>query len=127
MTDPFDTTRLPPPDEIPTHGTARTALRPAPGEKFVRGPLPLGWVRAAARLPGKALAVGMELWFLSGCARDRTVSVTLARLRRAGMSEDTARRAVRHLEAAGLVSVERGAGRAMAITLNPAPNGIGET
>lgn len=38
----------------------------APGKTFLKGPIPLPWLQGAARLPGKALHVGVVLWFLSG-------------------------------------------------------------
>ncbi len=119
MSDPFDPSRLaappvalPPPARPPRH---------APGEPFLKGPVPWGWLTSAADLPGKALAVSLVVWFRAGCENRRTVAVTLARLTRMGMSESTARRGLRTLERAGLVSVERRPGRAARVTLLAAP------
>jgi hypothetical protein len=119
VTDPFDPARLaappaglPPPARPPRH---------APGEPFLKGPIPWGWLTTAAALPGQALAVGLVAWFRAGCENRRTVTVTLARLTRMGMSESTARRGLRALEGAGLVTTERRPGRAARVTLLTPP------
>jgi hypothetical protein len=103
---------VPPPRRPPRH---------RPGEKFLKGPIPWRWVEAAAVLPGKALAVGLAVWREAGCAKARTVTVTLARLSRPGWSADTTRRAVQALERAGLVAVERLPGHALRVTLTEPP------
>lgn len=123
MNDPFDPSRLATaPVELPS--PARPP-RHAPGEPFLKGPIPWDWLTAAAGLPGKALAVGILVWFRAGCENKRTVAVTLARITRMGMSESTARRGLRTLERAGLVSTERRPGRAARVTLLTAPSTIG--
>jgi hypothetical protein len=35
-------------------------------ERFLKGPVPLAWLQAAARLPGRSLHVGMVLWYVAG-------------------------------------------------------------
>jgi hypothetical protein len=35
-------------------------------DRFLKGPVPMPWLATAARLPGKALAVGIALWRLGG-------------------------------------------------------------
>ena len=39
---------------------------------FLRGPIPLDWLSAAAQLPGKTLNVGVALWWLKGDGRKQT-------------------------------------------------------
>ena len=118
----FDPARLSlPPGRAPPAGPSKRPPRHRGGEKFLRGPIPWRWVEAAARRPGKTLAVGLVVWFEAGCRNARTVPVTLARLARLGMSEQTASRAVRELERAGLVTVERSPGRGLVVTLNEPP------
>ena len=112
VADPYDPADLSLSGEMPHASTPKHPPRHKKGEKFLRGPIPLLWIDVASRLPGKALAVGLRVWFESGCRGDRTVSVTLARLARAGMTTSTARRAVRELERAGLITVERPTGTA---------------
>lgn len=82
------------------------------GELFLKGPIPLTWIQSAASLPGRALAVGLEIWFWAGLKKSGDVRIALSRLRVApGMPRSTAARALKELERAGLVSVRRGPGR----------------
>jgi len=87
------------------------------GEKFLKGPVPLSWLSGAARLPGKALHVGVVLWFLAGLKNARTVSLPNGVLRLFGVDRSAKYRALGWLEQAGLVSVERHPGRNPAVTL----------
>lgn len=122
--DSFDPARLSlPQGRIPVSALPERPPRHRAGEKFLRGPIPWRWVEIAAARPGKVLAVGLALWFEAGCRNARTVSVTLSRLARLGMSGQAAGRAVRELERVGLVTVERPPGRALVVTLNDPPAG----
>jgi hypothetical protein len=69
------------------------------------------------QLPGKALAIGLMLWKESGCARRTTVHFCLSRAVAEGVPITTARRAIRALERAGLVAIERLPGRGLRVTL----------
>ena len=84
---------------------------------FIRGPLPMSWLARAARLPGKALHVGLLLWFRVGCERSNVVRLT----RRHGdlfvLDRHTAYRGLRALERAGLVNVARHRGRCPVMTV----------
>lgn len=117
MPDPIDLVRLRTPDPGLATGGSRAVPRHRPGEPFLKGPIPWAWLEAAAASPGRALAVGLVIWQEAGCRKNRTVTLTLARARRLGGSENAARRAVRNLAAAGLVAVEHVAGRALRVTL----------
>ena len=119
--DPFD------PDNLRLNGanfrTVGEALptptkppRHRPGEWFLRGPIPWPWLEAAARLPGRALALALCLWWEAGRRRRRTVKLCLTRVG-LGVSEYAARRALRALESAGLIAVERQPGRGLEVTL----------
>src|SRR5215468_5398788 len=94
--------------------------RHRPGERFLKGPIPWPWLEQAARLPGKALALSLALWREAGYRRRRTVSVSLSRAG-LGVNEQAARRALRALQAAGLVSVLRKPGRKLEVTLLEPP------
>jgi hypothetical protein len=97
--------------------------RPRPGGKFLKGPVPWNWLARALRLPGKALAVGVLLWWEAGCANRATVRFHQGLRRELGLGchEDTVRRGLRALEAAGLVRVGRPSGRCLEVTLLDAP------
>lgn len=85
-------------------------------ERFIRR-IPLDWALQATALPGQALAVGAMLWFRAGLSDCRTVRMPYRLLGQGGVSTHTARRALRALEAAGLVSVAKEPGKSPIVTL----------
>jgi hypothetical protein len=97
------------------------------GEKFLKGPVPWPWLERAFRLRGKALHVALLLWREAGCRRSREVPLCLAGNLPEGLNEQSARRGLRQLEVAGLVTVCRPPGRGLEVTLNDAPQGEPET
>jgi hypothetical protein len=118
--DPFDLEWLKlstPPVPLSPHRLPRHKS----GEKFVKGPVPWSWIEAAGRLRGQALLVGMLLWREAGCVKSRTVRLSQSRAAGLGMHRDTAKRALRSLQEAGLVSLYRRPGRALDVTLLDAP------
>jgi hypothetical protein len=109
-------------------GPAVVATRPPPrklrhrkGKPFLKGPIDWGWLEVAMALPGRALAIGLEVWREAGCRGSRTVELNLSRPP-AGIPRRTAQRALYDLERAGLVTVERLPGRALVVTLNELPD-----
>jgi len=98
-----------------TKGQAKEGT-PTPKAAFIKGPLSLAWVRAAALLPGKTLHVGLYLWYLAGLTQSRTV-VLSGRVAELGVSREAKAEALLRLEAAGLVSVVRRPGCAPLVTL----------
>ena len=93
------------------------APRPRHGEPFLKGPIPLAWLEAAARLPGKSLHTGLALWFSAGVTRSSSVPLSNIASQRFGIDRNAKYRALIWLERAGLVSVERGPGRAPMVTI----------
>lgn len=78
---------------------------------FIKGPIPLPWVELAAQLPGKALALGIGLWWLQGMVRDAEVKLSKRLLQSFNISRDAAADGLRRLEKAGLVRVKRAPGK----------------
>jgi hypothetical protein len=117
--DAFDPARL----TLPTNGspalTSPTRRLPGrhTGREFVKGPIPLAWLARAARLPGKALAVGVVLWHLVGLRKSCTVKWAPSKAESLGVRRHAAYRAQRALEKEGLISVERKCGRCPVITI----------
>jgi DNA-binding transcriptional ArsR family regulator len=75
---------------------------------FILGPLALGWWRRACRLPGKALAVALAVWFEAGRrGRPDDLKLTARIVSRFGVGPDAKSRALAALERAGLVAVVR--------------------
>jgi DNA-binding transcriptional ArsR family regulator len=85
--------------------------------KFIAGPVDVSWVCQASRLGVKALLVGLALWHLKGLRRDNSFIVSNLMLQEWGIEPDAKRRALRALETAGLISVERRGKRSPRVTL----------
>jgi hypothetical protein len=83
-------------------GTCRSNIN----QPYIRT-LPLEWTILASGLPGKALHVGIVLWFYAGLSKSLTIKLTRSRLRRFAIHPETGRRALRSLEEARLVRVQR--------------------
>ena len=49
------------------------------GEAFLKGPIPMAWLALAARLPGRALHMGLVLWYWAGITKRRVVAPSLSR------------------------------------------------
>ena len=97
-------------------GPARSASTVT--EHYLRGPIPLAWLQKAARLPGRALAVGMAVWHLAGLrGSQQHLSLSTERLAPFGVSRYAKDRALRYLIAAGLVTVARKKGRSPSVSL----------
>jgi len=80
--------------------------------QFIKGPIPLPWLSAACLLPGKALHVAVAIWYRQGIDHGRPTELTRALLERFAVERTTAYRALRRMEHAGLVKVDRHRGRA---------------
>lgn len=71
----------------------------------------------AASLPGKALHVGLAIWFAAGVKKRRTVPFSYKVMAKLGCARETSRRGLAKLEAAGLMSVDRAPGRCPRVTI----------
>lgn len=80
--------------------------------RFLRGPIPWAWLITGARLPGRALHVGIVLWHLAWRTGDMKVSLSLTRTaKELECNRSSGSRALSALERAGLVTVKRMNGR----------------
>ena len=89
--------------------------------KFLKGPVPLGWLRAAGVLPGKALHVGLELWYQSGLCQSRMINFSYKSAQQFGVKRHAAYRALDVLGGAGLITVCRASGRCPIVRLLGGP------
>jgi len=85
--------------------------------RFLRGPIPMSDIAAAARLPGKALAVYIALHHRAALTRSKAAKLPRALLADLGVDKHGKARALSQLEAAGLISVRRQTGRSPVIEL----------
>lgn len=86
---------------------------------FIRGPIPLAWIRAASSIPRRnALVVGLVLWYLAGLRSERVgLVLCVNRCEPFGLGRKAVERGLRDLEAAGLIRVERSVGQCARVDL----------
>lgn len=97
----------------PAIASARQATRGRGRRQlFLKGPVPLDWLKAAGQLPGRALHVAVVLQFLYGFRQSDELVLSQRWLSVFGVKRHSAYRALRALEKAGLVLVTRQAGHA---------------
>ena len=101
--------------EVQTSFTRQAKIRR--GERFLKGPIPLRDIAAAAQLPGKSLALFLAVHHQSALTGHPVVTVPTRLLAELGISRSTKARCLKSLEDAGLVAVVRSRGRAARIQL----------
>jgi DNA-binding MarR family transcriptional regulator len=107
-------------DDIVAIEVETAALRQAQARRarrFLKGPIPMPDIATAARLPGQALAVFLAVYHRTALTREPGVRLPRALMQELGVTKDAKARALRLLEAAGLIHVERSPGRQPNITL----------
>jgi len=117
MSDRIDPKHL----RLPPGITLKAKREPKPSstrtKKFLKGPISLNWLGTAAKQSGKALHVGVALWFLSGLKRRQKVALSQSILNLFGVSRYSGYRGLTQLEKVGLISVVRHPGRNPIVTL----------
>lgn len=90
---------------------------------FLKGPIPLPWLRAAGRIPGKALTVAVVIQFLAGVQKSKSgIKLSMEELRKYGISRYSAYRGLQKLENLRLIKADRRRGRAPLVTIIENPN-----
>ena len=101
-----------------SQGVDRRRRRGSPVQgKFIAGPVDVVWLLQARRLGVTALLVGLALWHIKGLRRTDTFIVSNVMLQEWDIEPDAKRRALRALERAGLVKIERRSKRSPQVTL----------
>lgn len=90
-------------------GRARKQKRMQP--RPLKGPIPISWLSAAAKLPGKSLHVSLAIWYATEHWRSREVALSNIDACRFGLNRNAKYRALLWLETAGLIAVKRKLGR----------------
>ncbi len=91
---------------------------------FLKGPIPMAWLSEAAKLPGKAINVGIAIWWLHGMAKTKRFKLTGKALDQLGISRDAASCALKRLEAQGLIRVQRAPGQRPAVEILSVADGV---
>ena len=79
--------------------------------------MPWWWWIKASRLSRSALLVGLALWRLHGVKKRKPAYLPNFEVASLGVHRNTKLKALRELEAAGLVTVERQTGKSPRVTL----------
>lgn len=101
-------------------GPSLTAInhRSAQRAPYIKGPIPLEWMKRASALSGKALAVALVIWYIAGLRKSPTnLPVTGKVLKAFSVGRKAGYRGLVALEVAGLVTVRREPGRCPCVTL----------
>jgi DNA-binding MarR family transcriptional regulator len=107
------------------NGGLRRGRQPSPiRNKFIAGPIDVSWVCQASRHGVTALLVGLALWHLKGLRRSHSFELSNLMVREWGIQPDAKARALRKLEKAGLITIERRRKRSPRVTL-VLPNTVG--
>ena len=88
-------------------------------EPFLKGPIPMAWLKSAAELPGKSLHLGVAIWWLRPMSKTVSFKLTQKALDYVGISRDATYDALKRLEARGLVRVQRSPGRRPTVEILP--------
>jgi hypothetical protein len=78
---------------------------------FIKGPIPMDWISAAAKLPGKAIHVALALYWMDGMNPQKRFKITRRALEQFKVSDDAYRDALLRMEAAKLIRVSRSPGQ----------------
>lgn len=87
------------------------------GERFLKGPIPLKWLIRASKLPGKSFHVAILICYRGGIEKSRTIKLSNITVKTFGLTRFSKKRALKHLESAGLITVERYTGRSPIVTI----------
>ena len=99
--------------------SSRTLVAALDKKLFLKGPIPITWLSAAASLPGKALHLGVALWWLQGMRKTPHIKITQKALHFFALSRDATRDGLLRLENKGLIRVQRRPGQRPMVWLLP--------
>jgi hypothetical protein len=112
-----DALKLPTPKGSPVDLAKTGRKRERVQGLFIKGPVPMPWLKQAYEQGGPALYLGNCLWLLRGMRKSDTFVVSNVFLQEHGIKPDAKWRALRKLERAGLVRVERRGKRSPMVTI----------
>ena len=96
---------------------AKSEVKTFYNKKFLSGPIPMDWLMKACQLNASAINIGLYLWYLRGCTKNKTVKLSNKAAAEVGVGRTTKYAALKELENAGLVSVDRTRGKALIVTI----------
>ena len=85
--------------------------------RFIKGPIPYEWITRASRMSGTAVRVGLNLWFLSGLTKSKTVKLSNRYLNDFGLHRISKSKGLKQLQDAGLISYTGKKGSSPLVTI----------
>jgi hypothetical protein len=108
-------------EALPGKARVRGGSRARERGWFLKGPIPGRWLNRVfalhPRTAGRALRVGLALWYLAGVKRTKQVKPSKEAWQYFRLSAYSGRRGLADLERAGLVAVDRRPGGCPVVTL----------
>lgn len=103
--------------EVEVQTSASRRMQQRQSGRFLKGPIPMAQISAAAKLPGRALALFLAVHHRTALSGKPMVTLPKRLLTELGVHRDAKARGLRELESAGLVRVERSRGRTALVGL----------
>ena len=98
--------------DVPRHGS---------GDRFIKGPIPMEWMRAANTCGRRSVSVAIVIWFAAGLQRSNPVKLSQTVLAELGIPSRTAKRVLERMQSIGIVEVEFHRGRSPLVTILDVP------
>jgi hypothetical protein len=95
--------------------------RPAAKDHFLKGPVPMPWLRTVATQAAQSMAVAVFIWYLAGLKKSAEFAVPTGKVEEYGVNRYKLYRDLAALQKAGLIAVERHKGRHARVKLLDAP------
>ena len=86
-------------------------------DRFIAGPIDIGWLSHARKLGVTALWVGLALWYLRGLRKSDSFVVSNRMMEFWNVEPDAKRRALRKLQNAGLIAIQSRERRSPLVTI----------
>ena len=108
-------------DRIPERMTEATKQRwkarhRQKGNQYIAS-IPMAWIGATFSLPSSVTKVALAVWYQAKRSRSKDATISPALLTQFGLDRKAGYRALKSLEAAGLIKVDRHRGRAPRVTI----------
>jgi hypothetical protein len=103
-------------DQVPPTSMRRRRKAHLKG-RFIAGPIDVEWLAKARELGASALWVGTALWYLRGLRKSDCLVVSNRMMKSFNVEPDAKRRALRKLQAAGLIAISDRQRRSPVVTL----------
>ena len=93
----------------------KEAPQKSQNDRYIRGPIPLGWIQKACIVGAEKLA--LYLMYMKGLTKRSKIPLRSAEMGRFGLSPKTRRVQLTKLEEAGLVKAEKAVGKKPVVTV----------